>query len=392
MSIKFKRVSTVLEQFDKNEPINKSELIKERTKDINDPEIELGEGSVVRYVEPICPLCQSRDISKNGTYVKILENRTVIKIQKYKCNDCGKTFEVRLKGYGYKKHISEETIKQGIRTRVNTSLRKASKFLKIIGKKIVSHEFLRRIIPHRKDPEGESSRYFVYDEQYVSINGVRRFRALMKDVYKGFFYEEILDDLEEGSIKAFMVRALDKAQIEKGATITITTDGWHYDNIIREVSRIKSIHIRRSRCLVHILRELGNKIEKSKHKDELINAKDLATVMFFPIDENIENLEKNKDFVKNNIKGKSEREIVETMKNIIENLYGEHRIIQKFLEQINKRRKEIFLYLEDPAVPKTTNKAEGHFSVQSWLFKRRFKTKEGLLNTSYWYHTLSTEI
>ncbi len=64
---------------------------------------------------------------------------------------------------------------------------------------------------------------------------------------------------------------------------------------MREVSRIKSIKIRRSRCLVHILRELGNKIDKSKQKDELINVKDLATVMFFPSEKNIEIMKK--DFI-----------------------------------------------------------------------------------------------
>ncbi len=45
-----------------------------------------------------------------------------------------------------------------------------------------------------------------------------------------------------------------------------------------------------------------------------------------------------------------------------------------------------FLYLDDPEVEKTSDKAEQHFSVQSWLFKHRFKTKDGLLRTSYWYH------
>ena len=35
---------------------------------------------------------------------------------------------------------------------------------------------------------------------------------------------------------------------------------------------------------------------------------------------------------------------------------------------------------------KTSDIAEQHFSIQSWLFKHRFKTKEGLLKISFWYH------
>ena len=53
---------------------------------------------------------------------------------------------------------------------------------------------------------------------------------------------------------------------------------------------------------------------------------------------------------------------------------------------------KVFLYLYNHEVEKTSDKAEQHFSVQSWLFKHRFKTKDGLLRTSYWYHWyLSTE-
>jgi hypothetical protein len=41
---------------------------------------------------------------------------------------------------------------------------------------------------------------------------------------------------------------------------------------------------------------------------------------------------------------------------------------------------------------KISDIAEQHFSIQSWLFKHRFKTKEGLLKTSFWYpHYLSTD-
>ena len=73
----------------------------------------------------------------------------------------------------------------------------------------------------------------------------------------------------------------------------------------------------------------------------------------------------------------------------LNSLYGEDSIIRSFLNFIKKHRKEVFLYLDDPEVEKTSDKAEQHFSVQSWLFKHRFKTKDGLLRTSYWY--LSTE-
>ena len=57
-------------------------------------------------------------------------------------------------------------------------------------------------------------------------------------------------------------------------------------------------------------------------------------------------------------------------------------IIAGFLPFMKRYRKEVFLYLEDPMVEKTSDIAEQHFPIQSWLFKHRFKTKEGLLRAS----------
>ena len=97
-------------------------------------------------------------------------------------------------------------------------------------------------------------------------------------------------------------------------------------------------------------------------------------------------LGKNSESMRNLIMGKDEKEIVNIVLYKLNSLYGEDSIIKSFLTFIRKHRKEVFLYLKNPEVEKTSDKAEQHFSIQSWLFKNRFKTKEGLLRTSYWYH------
>ena len=84
--------------------------------------------------------------------------------------------------------------------------------------------------------------------------------------------------------------------------------------------------------------------------------------------------------------GMSEREIVEIMLEKINSLYGGDRIMAGFLSFVKSHRKEVFLYLDDSMVEKTSGNAEQHFSIQSWLLKHRFKTRDGLLRTSYWYH------
>ena len=56
----------------------------------------------------------------------------------------------------------------------------------------------------------QASGYFVYDEQYVHINGTAKYRALLKDSITGSFVEDILDDLGESTIVNFMINALSR--------------------------------------------------------------------------------------------------------------------------------------------------------------------------------------
>ena len=130
----------------------------------------------------------------------------------------------------------------------------------------------------------------------------------------------------------------------------------------------------------------------SQTVNDLDMAKRLIKFMFFQNETNLNALGRNSESMGELIRGKDEREIVKILLYKIDSLYGEDSIIRSFLDFIRKHRKEVFLYLDDPEVEKTSDKAEQHFSIQSWLFKHRFKTKEGLLRTSYWYHWyLSTE-
>ncbi len=85
-------------------------------------------------------------------------------------------------------------------------------------------------------------------------------------------------------------------------------------------------------------------------EEHLEMAKKLAKYMFFQNETNPNKPGKNGDAVQKITEGMSEKEIVEIM------------------------------------LEKTSDKAEQHFYIQSWLLKHRFKTNQGLLQTSYWYH------
>ena len=170
--------------------------------------------------------------------------------------------------------------------------------------------------------------------------------------------------------------------------IFITTDGYHYESSLIETGRIIGKRIRRQRCLFHIEKELAHNIKDSHDKEELEPVKRLVKYMFFQNGTNLNKLGKNKEAVMKLAEGKSESVKVDLILERIESMYGEYPEVRKFLDLIRKHRNEVFLCLKNPEVEKTSDKSEQHFSIQSWLFKKRFKTKEGLLRTS-WASSLS---
>lgn len=341
------------------------------------------------YQNPLCPRCFSKHVSMNGTYTRDLQGHQV-RMQKYICNDCSYSFEARPPGYSYGKHIPDDLKEKTTKSRVLSSLRKAAKMCGIFLGFAVSHETVRISVPDIPDRRGmESSGYFSYDEQYVSIDGERRYRFLLKDTITGSFHEDILPELGEDSTTAFILSSLSRFDI--GSAVTITTDGYHYQNAFSRISAKLHIHVRRQRCLFHLMKDLTKKAYDAGKLNELRGAIDLINYMFFQTAENLEKLGKNAEPVMRMVTGKSGKDATFALLDLVRDLYSDDPIIRRFLKDLRKNRREIFRYLDDPKVEKTNNVAEHHFSMRSELLKKRFKTDQGLLKTSYWYHRLSTE-
>ena len=375
----FRRVSTSLDDY---ASVDSSPVFL--VNNIPMMDMELKEDDLISFMNPICPHCGSRNVVKNGTCIRTMENGTVFRVQRYICRDCRYSFVARPPNYGYGKHFPDGVREKSIRTRVKTSLRKASSLFRILGNIMISHETVRKYVPPPQNTVMESSGYFVYDEQYAHIDGIEKYRALLKDAKTGNFVEEILDDLREETLNGFFMRALSRFIMPK--EIFITTDGYHYESALEKVSAGLNVRIRRQRCLFHIEKDMAHRIRDAHKEMDLDMPKHMIKYMFFQNGKNLRNLGKNSEPVRKLTEGRPEREIVEIMLDKIRSLYGGDRIISGFLSFVRKHRKEVFLYLENPEVEKTSDLAEQHFSIQSWLLKHRFKTKHGLLNTSYWYH------
>jgi hypothetical protein len=158
--------------------------------------------------------------------------------------------------------------------------------------------------------------------------------------------------------------------------IFITTNGYHYDSVLSRVSGIMGKSIERQRCLFHIEKDVAHRIKDARKGDQLDGTKRLIKFMFFQNKKTLENPGKNKEDLVKLIDGKSEKEIFEITMKKMTGPYGGDMIICDFLDFVKKHRNDVFLYLRNPEVEKTSDKAEQHFSIQSWLFRNRFKTRD----------------
>ncbi|GEM_PF-6592794 len=85
-----------------------------------------------------------------------------------------------------------------MKSRVLSSLRKETRMCHIFLGFKTSHETVRSSVP--SIPESvrmESSGYFSYDAHHVNVNGIKKYRFLLKDQITGSFHEDILDQPEK---------------------------------------------------------------------------------------------------------------------------------------------------------------------------------------------------
>ena len=154
----------------------------------------------------------------------------------------------------------------------------------------------------------ESSGYFVYDEQYSRTDSMEKYRALLKDSKMGNFVESILDDLSEEALIAFFARSVPRFHVR--GQIYITTNGFHYQSVLRKASRILRMRIRKRRCLFYIEKDLAHRIRDAHKENELDMAKRMIKYMFLHNETNLNRLGMTSESMRELISGKGEKEVV----------------------------------------------------------------------------------
>ncbi len=362
-------------------------------------------GKVLRLEDELCLRCGSRDLSRNGTNEKILENDVKIRLQRYYCKSCDYTFTTPVEGYSEHNHYRDKTIDDTARVRTeDTSLRKIQEIFELIKNKAPSHETIRQWMGKiRKRFEEEKkitkgSGIYSYDEQYLKIDGEKAYRLAIKDVdSKNTVNEKIVGQLTKDNIENFLFESLKKKKL----TALVTDGDPQYEDILKNIARELEIDdgIIHQLCVFHALkglskaatkarkavknRDLGYPTDHSKLKDtiklvfNLDDEKKKSKYLERLPEDHKTNFQEIMDDERKTLKQKA-REIFD-FKYVTRSTY--HTDVVEKIEWIDKHWDQLTRFYEHEDIPKTNNTVEHHFSSRDpKLIKKRFKTKQSLEN------------
>lgn len=359
-----------------DEKIDQEKIISERLN--KNPKIEntnqkliLDENNTFKYDNPICPVCGSHKIIKKGTITKnkqnINGNITKFREQQYQCKKCNKKFGIRNNPLikNNKQYLQEiidkipEIMKIGYQ-----SLRKISKYFQIFLGIQISHQTIRNWSNQNHEEtitnkEFEYSGYYLYDEQFLRLNGVRHYRLTL--------YDAILNiPVSERIVRRRIPKNTKKFILDSTANkpfICLTTDLFPmYRNIADE------IEVKHQLCTFHLFQTINHKLKVYCRRNK-INGKAR------------DHIYENANELKNCFRQNSKQEAINQFKQYLQNYRAIPVVLKDFI------RKHIIMHfhryvehLDDENIEKTSNKVENYYrQTNPEKIKKLFKTKNGIL-------------
>jgi len=339
--------------------------------------IQILDNGHYEMIKPVCYHCGGLKQTKQG-FREInpkLDNGEKIKIslQRYKCKSCNKKYSTKIENLKKENNSFFESVINKIRRSKwyrGGSLRKIAKDIKNFLNIDISHQSIKNFLKIDENlvkKEGsrivrkfnQLSGYLTIDEEYIYINGKKKYRVSLHDRFiKGPIAEEIMKSRTTKKIKALIEEVTDGHSV-----ISLTSDGLKQYKLVS-----KDLGIIHQRCVFHMMKECREEIERylKKTKDDLVTK--MAVLRYLTEINNIfRTFDENECFDRyETILNKSERlpEI----------------IIKILVDKIIPNIESLTQFTKDNFIPRTSNQAEQHYSkTEKVETQAKFKTDDGLL-------------
>ncbi|MBE6507931.1 MAG: transposase [Methanobrevibacter sp.] len=359
-----------------DEKIDQEKIISERLNKVpnfenTNSKLFLDENNTFKYDTPIYPVCGSHKIIKKGTITKNKQNingkTTEFKEQQYQCKKCNKKFGISNNPLiGKNKQYLQEIMNKIPRIMKigYQSLRKISKYFQIFLGIRISHQTIKNWSNQNHEEtitneEFEYSGYYLYDEQFLRLNGVRHYRLTL--------YDAILNiPVSERIVRRRIPKNTKKFILDSTANkpfICLTTDLFPmYRNVADEIG------VKHQLYKFHLFQTINHKLKVHCRRNK-INGKAR------------DHIYENANELKNCFRQNSKQEAINQFKQYLQNYRAIPVVLKDFI------RKHIIMHfhryvehLDDENIEKTSNKVENYYrQTNPEKIKKLYKTKNGIL-------------
>ncbi len=321
-----------------------------------------------------CPHCGTRHVVKYGFTKRTLVfkeiGKTMVKVQRYICKRCGKTFQTDLTSLVDKNSNFTNELKNESEHLISDylgSLKNVCKSFKKFFGITVSHQTIENwLFVNENILEFDLDRcsgYYVFDVEWIKINGKWKYRHTLLDAISNCIVADaIYDNEDETTVEKFLKEST--ANKNKKA---ITTDlDVKYHRIITKLG------FKHQLCIFHAKKSLNKQLKGLKDKFHLTKEE---------YGECHQQLKMVKDLFDLDNYDEAEKELQSLIFRKDEFHPAVYEIIRK---SISPRYKSFIHHLKDKRIEKTSNKIENAFQkTMPKSRKRTFKTKRGVLKRIY---------
>ena len=321
-----------------------------------------------------CPFCNTLHVVKYGFTKRILVfkeiGRTEVKVQRYSCKRCGKTFQTDLSSLVDKNSNFTNELKMESEHLISDylgSLRNICKsFQKFFGISI-SHQTIENWLFVDENilefDLGRCSGYYVFDVEWIKTDAKWVYRhTLLDSVSNCIVADAIYDSEDETTVMKF----LGESTANKNK-IAITTDLDKKYALI-----ISKLGFKHQLCIFHTKKSLNKQL------------KDYAKKFKFS-EEEFEECKNQLEMVKNLFDLNDYEEAKKELESLIYRKNEFHHVIYEIIRKsIVPRYKSFIYHLKDSRIEKTSNKIENAFQkTMPKSRKKTFKTVRGVLKRIY---------
>ncbi|MBR1611614.1 MAG: hypothetical protein IJ672_09095 [Methanobrevibacter sp.] len=363
----------------------------------------IDENMVIGSLNPVCPHCKSRKVTKWDIYSKNIISEEYcgeILIRRYFCKRCQKTFITNLNDhFDSHSHISNSLKEKSwlVKELGWSSLRNIAKYYEIFYGIKISHETIRKALIVIKGNEidfqlPKLSGYYGYDAQWVKINKKWRFRHALYDIVQRMPVAELFAEEELNEDVYYFINKYTEPK-DRIAIVTDTKPG--YNTVMHEL-RFK----RHQYCVFHFKLNLNKLIKdeikkiKQEIRENLEKTYENKSDKFIDqkVEEELKPFKKEIKYALQLIYYVFKEESFDKANSYIQliksNMLNFPKFIREYLEKtFLPIYKSYLYYLEKPYKNKlddTNNKTEGYFrATMPKGQKRKFRTLEGLINQIY---------